>query len=436
MRKLLMVVLPALAFLTAGVAAAEAPRRTEFTLPNGLRVRLAPARDETEVIVLLGVRAGFLAEPMGKPHVAHVAEHLVVFGSRPGSGEAKAMDRWYTEGRANGETQLPSMYFDLHVPPDELATALRVQAARLDRPTFTREALDREVPRTLAEADQVDRSDEGYTAKFAAMAFVQAALRGEAHIPLHARTRGLTVDDVRDFWTRSARPDRAILCVAGAFDPEAARQQIEAAFGAIPRAVGPAQEAPPPLKPGRIAATWDLRARHLLIAWPAPPASDPDHPALTVASLVLTQRLFTDPDIGSLTKFPSVSNDANGCFLINAYVLPGADAASLEAKILDRVGKLSGPGAPTFLEVAPMRGAAGQMLGFVDVDTIQLPPGASRSMVRANVELQRLVKELSWGDPASYKARIDAVDARAVRDAAARHLDPARATVVRLGPGR
>ena len=71
-----------------------------------------------------------------------------------------------------------------------------------------------------------------------------------------------------------------------------------------------------------------------------------------------------------------------------------------------------------------MRGAVGQMLGFVDVDTIQLPPGASRSMVRANVELQRLVKELSWGDPASYKARIDAVDAQAVRGAAARHLDP------------
>ena len=423
--------------LAAREAGAVAPGRSEFTLPNGLRVRLAPAGDEKEVLVFLGVRAGFLAEPSGKPHVAHVAEHLVCFGSRPGSDEAKAMTRWFAEGRANGETVGPLMYFDLHVPTDELATALRVQAGRLDRPTFTREALDREVPRTLGEVDQVDRSDEGYTSKFAMMAFVQAALRGETDIPIRAKTRGLTVEDVRDFWARSARPDRAILCVVGAFDPATTAQEIEAAFGTAPRAAGPSSGAPPTLKPGPDRRDLGPRARHIAARLAAPPPPpDPDHPALTIASLALTQRLFSDPEIAALAKLPFVSNDADGCFLINAYVRPGADVASLEAKILDRVGKLSGQGAPTEAEVAALRAAAGQMLGFVDVDTIPLPPGMSRSVVRANVELQRLVKELSWGDPASYKARIDALGARAVRDAAARYLDPAAATIVRLGPGR
>lgn len=436
MRRLLAVVFALSAPLAAREAGAAEPSRSEFTLPNGLRVRLAPARDEKEVIVILGVRAGFLAEPAGKPHIAHVAEHLVCFGSRPGSDEAKAMTRWFAEGRANGETHLPFLYFDLHVKPDDLATALRLQASRLDGPTLTREALDREVPRTLGEVEQVDRSDEGYTSKFATMALVQAALRGEADLPLRTKTRGLTVDDVRDFWSRSARPDRSILCVAGAFDPEEGRKEIEATFGTIPKATGPESDAPPTLKPGRLTASWDLRARHLLLAWPAPPAADRDHPALTVASLALTQRLFTDPDITALAKLPFVSNDADGCFLINAYVRPGADVAMLEAKILDRVGKLSGQGAPTEAEVAALRASVGQMLGFVDGDTIPLPPGMSRTLARANVELQRLLKELSWGDPASYKARIDALDARAVRDAAARHLDPKAATVVRLGPAR
>ncbi len=76
------------------------------------------------------------------------------------------------------------------------------------------------------------------------------------------------------------------------------------------------------------------------------------------------------------------------------------------------------------------------MIGFIDVDTIPLPPGVSRSSARANVELQRLTRELSWGDPASYRKRTEAVDSRAVRDAVARHLDPARATIVHLGPAR
>lgn len=436
MRRLIAAVFPLLAFLASGEAEAAAPVRSEFTLPNGLGVRLAPAEDAKEVVVILGVRAGFMAEPSGKPHIAHVAEHVVVFGGRPGSDEAKAVDRWFAEGRANGETHVPFLYFDLHVPPDDLRAAIRVQASRLDRPTFTRETLDREVPRALGEAEHLDRSDEGYTGKFAAMAFVQAALRGQADIPFRAKTRGFTVDDVRDFWTKSARPDRAILSVSGAFDPSMARKEIEAAFGAIPRPAGPSTDAPPTLKPGRIAATWDLRARHLLIAWPAPPPSDPDHPALTVASLILMQRLFADPDITAPAKLPTVGNDADGCFLINAYVRPGADAASLEAMLLDRVGKLSGQGAPTVVEVAPSRASAGQMLGSLDVDTVALPPGVTRSQVRANVELQRLLKELSWGDPSSYKARIDLVSPGAVRDAASRHLDPARATIVRLGPSR
>lgn len=422
-----------LAGLEAGVAESG---RSEFTLPNGLRVRLAPDRGDKDVIVILGVRAGFLAEPAGRPHVAHVAEHLVCFGGRPGSDEAKAITRWFAEGRANGETHLPFLYLDLHVKTVELTTALLAQASRLDRPTLTREALDREVPRTLGEVDQVDRSDEGYTSKFATIAFVQAALRGETDIPLRAKTRGLTVDDVRDFWTRSARPDRAILCVAGAFEPEAARKEIEAAFGTLPGGIGQGSDAPGALRPGRIDATWDLRARHLLLAWPVPLPSDPDHPALTVASLLLTQRLFTDPDIAALARHPFVGNDADGCFLINAYIRPGVDFAELEAKVLDRVRDLSGPRAAGDADIAQFRAAVGPMMGLVDVDALRFLTRSRRSHMRAQVELQRMLTELSWGDLSSYKARVDAIDAGAVRGAIARHLAPGRATIVRLGPPR
>ena len=59
---------------------------------------------------------------------------------------------------------------------------------------------------------------------------------------------------------------------------------------------------------------------------------------------MLTQRLFADRDLAALTNFPSVANDADGFFLINAYVRPGADVDSLQAKLLDQVGKLSGQG--------------------------------------------------------------------------------------------
>ena len=118
------------------------------------------------------------------------------------------MERWFAEGRANGETVGPLMYFDLHVPRDDLKLALRVQASRLAGPEFTRERLEREAPRTLQEVENLDRSDEGYTSKFAAMAFVQAAFHGQAKVALKEKTRGYTPDNIRDFWTRPPGPTR------------------------------------------------------------------------------------------------------------------------------------------------------------------------------------------------------------------------------------
>src|SRR3954465_16013632 len=104
------------------VRAGDAP--TSFTLPNELRVRLVPLEGEKRVAVLLGVRAGFFDEPRGLEHVAHVAEHILVFGAAAGSEEEKAISRWYEGGQANAETLAGWMYFDLFVTPEELGRAL------------------------------------------------------------------------------------------------------------------------------------------------------------------------------------------------------------------------------------------------------------------------------------------------------------------------
>ena len=130
MRRLLV---PARALIAAALVLVGSQARalagdepTGFTMPNGLRVRLVPIPGEKGVAVLLGVRAGFFDEPSGSPHLAHVTEHLVVFASPPRGDEGKAVARWYGAGKANAETLPGFMYFDLHIEPDELDTALRV----------------------------------------------------------------------------------------------------------------------------------------------------------------------------------------------------------------------------------------------------------------------------------------------------------------------
>ena len=94
-----LLLLPVLAASASFSARAREP--VEFTLPNGLRVRLVPVPGEAEAILLLGVRAGSLDEPAGSPHLAHVVEHMAVFNAPPGSEESAAIARWYGSGRAS-----------------------------------------------------------------------------------------------------------------------------------------------------------------------------------------------------------------------------------------------------------------------------------------------------------------------------------------------
>lgn len=421
----------ALACLTLA-AAVHAEPPTEYALANGLRVRLVPAAKDGNVVVLLGVRAGFVEEPAGVPHLAHVTEHLTAFDLPP--REAKAVAEWSKTNAANGETMAGVMYFDLHVPAADADLALRVQAARLGAVEFSRETLQREIPRTLAEVDFVERSPVAAAGKFALAPFVQAAFHGRTDLPLRARTPKIAVEDVAAFHRRTFRPDRAALVVIGPFDTAAVRKAIDAHFGPIPRPA--AAYVRPPLQPGDRTADWDVATRHLFVAWPAPAPDHADHPALTLVAVTLTERLMTDTAFRALGDATPQLNDTEGAFAIGVQVKPGVDLDEVKSQLLDRVAAIAKPEMWTPATLDRLRASLGGMLGNgIDIDKMPLPPRVSRSMARANVELQRVLRTLSWGDLDAYRKRLAAVTPDEARASAAR-LTPAAATVVRVQPAK
>jgi len=422
-----------LALLVGRTATASGAEPLEVTLDNGLRVRFVPIAGWKEVVVLLGVRAGMVDEPAGLPHLAHLAEHLVFHSAPGGSAEAIAVDRWSQARHANGETVAGWMYFDLLVAPSEVPLALRVQAARLVRPEFAAATLRREVPETLAEIDFVERSKVVSPSKFALSVFVQAALHGQAEVPIRAKTRSLTLDDVRRFHAENFRPDRAVLLIVGGFDPDATRQAVNEAFGAIPRAAKPAMVAPEPPPPGTKVAHWDVATRHLLIAWPTPPSTTPDHAAMTLGAAALGPRLANGPAIHPLARLPDVSTEVPGFFLINATLRPGADPAALQARLLDQVRDLTtaeGFGDPAILR------ERGRVVGWLEPSRFWLAASSlgSFSLTRTNLELRRMGRELVWGDLPAYARRVEGLDGPPTQATLARLLAPDRAIVVRVEP--
>jgi zinc protease len=424
----------ALVFFGSEVQTLAGDQPTSFTMPNGLRVRLVPIRGEKGVAVLLGVRAGFFDEPSGSPHLAHVTEHLVVFASPTQSDEGKAVARWYGAGKANAETLPGFMYFDLHVEPDELDTALRVQAARLTRPEFTDAILRREIPRTLAELEYLEKPETYGTGKFAHSAFVQAVLHGRAEVPIKLRTRTITVEDVRRFHARTFRVDRAMLAIIGGFDPARASEAVEDAFGVIPRPATPPALLPVTRIDGPVDVRWDASTRHLILAWRTPLASDPDHAALTLAATALTGRLATDRDLSALAKSPVVTNEVEGFFLVGVQVKPGSDRDALRSKLLDQIGSLAKPEGFGDAEVDRARREFSATIAPSPLRMLVASARTAPLTVRTNVELQRMARGIVWGDLDAYVRRVEALDGVRVRDAVARLLHPDRAIVVHIEP--
>ena len=415
-----------------GLPAGDEP--TTDTLANGLRVRLVPLAGEKRVFVILGVRAGMIAEPAGLPHLAHLTEHLVVFGLPAGSQEKSAAERWFREGRANGETLPGWMYFDLQVEPGELERALRVQAVRLARPVFTEDLLAREIPRTLVELERVESSEAFGAAKFAFSVFVQAALRGMDEVPIKQRTLTLTVKDVQRFHAATFRPDQAVLCVLGGFDAAQAGRWIGDAFGTIPKPKEAVVR--PRLREDRqqLTAHWDARTRHLFLAWSTPAESAPELAADSVAAELLAGRLAVDHELARWAKMPTAMSDLEGVFLISTQVKPGADMEAVRDRLLQHVDRLTQPGGVSEGDVVMVRQRTNQALRPGGLGRVLSIVRGSQLMVRANQELQIVGKIFAHGDLNSYGARVETMTSQAVREAAVRHLTRQKAVVLRVEP--
>jgi RNA polymerase sigma factor (sigma-70 family) len=410
-------------------AEAKDDKPVEYTLDNGLRVRLVPRAGDKQVMVLLFARAGFLQEPAGLPHVAHITEHLTVFDLPP--AEAKLADGWFKDGKANGETLPDLMYFDLLVPSDEAEAAVKVQAARLAGAEFSKETLVREVPRALQEVDFVEKSKFPAAGKFAFAPFTQAALHGKTDQPLRARTKKLTVADVTAFHRQTFRPDGAGLVVAGEFDPKAIRKTVDAAYGEMKNQTPPI--ARPVLSPGELSADWDVDTRHLFVAWSVPDPSHADHPALTFAALALMEKFMTDNKFNKQAMLFPTLNDTEGLFVVGAQAIGDTELKDVKVAFLERVAALADAKAWTANDLERMRKRLDQFVApDTDLDALKSPARYTRTMALGQMELTRMTKTLAWGDLDVYRKRLAAVKPEEVAAAVAKHLPEKGATVVRV----
>ncbi|MGH3889129.1 MAG: M16 family metallopeptidase, partial [Pseudonocardiaceae bacterium] len=115
------------------------------TLPNGLRVVLAPDRSAPVVAVGVHYDVGFRSEPEGRTGFAHLFEHLMFQGSESMEKLAHFRHVQSSGGTFNGSTHPDYTDYYEVVPSAALERALFIEADRMRAPRITADNLRNQV---------------------------------------------------------------------------------------------------------------------------------------------------------------------------------------------------------------------------------------------------------------------------------------------------
>ncbi len=360
----------------------------QFTLPNGLRVVLAPDRSAPVVAVAVIYDVGIRSEPEGRTGFAHLFEHLMFQGSE--NLEKLAHFRYVqgSGGTFNGSTHLDYTDYYQFLPANALERALFLEADRMRRPKITEENLRNQID-VVSEEIRVNVLNRPYGGfPWLKLPPVMFDTFPNAHdgygsfVDLNAAT----VDDAEDFFTTYYAAGNATLSVAGDFAVPDAVAMVERHFGDVPERPAPQRPsfAEPDLTAERRASYVDERAPlpAFASAWRVPdPVSDftgylpyvvlgevltDGDSSRLVERLVLKDRVVTS--VGGYLGFmgePFEVRDPTA-MLLQAHLPPGGDVEAVLRTVDSELDRLATDGlAPGELDRVKAR-IATQLLREMD----------------------------------------------------------------------
>jgi predicted Zn-dependent peptidase len=333
---------------------------TRSVLPNGLVVILSEDHSVPQVAVNVSYSVGSRMERAGRTGFAHLFEHLMFMGTR--RAPTKAFDAWMeAAGGSNNAWTAEDRtdYFDI-APPTALPLLLWLEADRMRDlgPLIDQDKLNLQRDVVLNERRQsIENRPYGVEELE-----LPKLLWPEAH-PYHHPVIGSPgdleaagVSDVKDFFATWYDPANASLVVAGDFDPQLARAEIERLFGSTPTRGKPQDPGAPGFSDQkstltsvvRQTVTDNVELAKVTLAWQTPRQFAPGDAELDLLASVLTQgkesRLYKalvyDQKLAQEVSARQESHALVSDFVVEALVRPGVDPAKVEKALFDQVAKV------------------------------------------------------------------------------------------------
>src|SRR5215208_1357269 len=304
-------------------------------LPIGLTLLVQPDHSAPVVAVVTHVEAGFFDEPDRWSGISHVLEHMFFKGTARRGVGAIARETKSAGGYLNASTSYDHTAYFTVLPGSGLRAALDIQSDALRHSVIDEGELARELQVIIQEARRkLDSPSAVAYETLHEVMFDRHRIR-RWRIGHEAQLAGFTRADVHGYYASRYVPERTIVSIVGAVDPDEALALAHGAYGAWPAA------------PGAVDSGREVRARtlrgdvsqaELSLGWRAAGPLEPDAPALDLAAAVLgtgrgswLYRGLREPGLVTWISSHYYAPTELGLFSIAAELAPGRVPEALDA---------------------------------------------------------------------------------------------------------
>ncbi len=432
-RTFAIIALPLIALSTIETASAQSAPPATFTLNNGLQVVVIPDHRTPVVTHMIWYKVGSADETSGKSGLAHFLEHLMFKGTtaHPVGEFSKLISR--IGGNENAFTSTDYTAYFQHVPREQLAKMMEFEADRMTGLVLKDENVLPERDVVLEEYNMrvANRPDARLSEQIMAALYLNHPY-GRPVIGWRSEIEKLSREDALAFYKRFYAPNNATLVIAGDVTAQDIRPIIEATYGKV--AAQPDISArirpqePPPIA-SRTVTLFDPHAeqpnvRRYYLVPSSVTAKDSENAALEVLAQLmghgsngyLYRALVVDKPlaVGANAWYQGTAMDLTQ-FGISASPKPGVEFSQIE-NVID--------GVIADLAQNPVRA---EDLERVKTQLIAESVYAQDSQTAlARWYGGAITVGLTVDDIVNWPARIRAVTAEQVRDAAQKWLDKKR----------
>ena len=402
-------------------------------LPNGLTILTEENHAAPVVALQIWVKVGSADERPDEAGLAHLHEHMLFKGTKRRAPGQIAREIEGCGGEVNAWTSFDETVYHVVLASRFLEQGLDVLADALTDAVFDPEELAREIE---VVCEEIKRSEDSPSRKLSKILF-DASYRkhpyGKPVIGTEASVRSFSREQILAFYRRHYRADNCTLVAVGDFEEARLHELAEKLlrWPDQPRETMPLrQQEPARHAPEVRLLRSDVREGYLTMAWPAPSMTDPDAPAMDALSIILgsgeASRLYR-----ALKRDRLLCNDAYascytpkdpGLTLVGLTLQPDT-AREAVAEALRQTYRLRSE-----LVTAEELSNAQRLLESDAVYQRETVQGQARKYGFFETGAGGLDFE------EEYFARIAALTPEAVREVAARRLDPRQVLLAALLP--